>query len=171
MTDHTPTDLPAPVIGTIEHVLGAKVETEVLEGIVSSIGGPALGPYRKLLWQLAAPASALLLAVLSGHVSLVQILTIAVGFLGAIAVYRIPNGDTGAWKVGKGIAAFASAAVQALVVLLVGGLAIGDVQPDQWLGVVTQALAAIGLLVAPNDPVPDDLQLEQDPAALPAASR
>lgn len=155
-------DASAPVLGVVEHTL---------ETVLS---GSAVGPYRKLLLQLAAPASALLLAALAGPLSLVQILTAVVGAATAIVLYRLPGAYSVRWKVAKTVAAFVSAGVQALVVLLVGGLAFGDVSPDQWVGVVLQALAAIGIGVIPNDPEPRVAPVVDgvaDVSSLPGASR
>lgn len=171
MTDHAPehratTETPPAMLGIVEHVLA----DHAISGELTALAGNALGPYRKLLFQLAAPAVTLLLVVLGGHVTLVQILTAVVGLLTTAAVYRFPNTERA--RATKAVFAFASAGVQAVLVLLVGGLAIGDVSPDQWIGVVVQALAAIGVLVAPNDPEPAPLPAAAaDPAPLPAASR
>jgi hypothetical protein len=146
------------VIGTLEHVFA----------------GAGHGPFRKLLFQLAAPLATLLLVALSGQVQLVPLLTAAAGVLTAIAVYQLPDNDDRVWTTAKAIAAFLSAAVQALVVLLVGGLALGEIQPAEWIGVIVQALAAIGVAVIPNDALPaaGGEQVDAgDPPALPAASR
>lgn len=160
--DHRAEALSAPVLGVVEHTLE------------SVINGSALGPYRKLLWQIAGAFSGVLLATLSGHFDWITLLTGVVGGLTAVVVYPVRNADVGPWRYAKLIASFAGAAVQALVVLLIGGLVFGEISPQDWIGVLTAGLAAIGLGVTPNDPEPVLAPVRDgvaDVSSLPTASR
>ena len=102
------------------------------------------GEVAKALIYIALTALAILQTSLSGGVTLVEIIQIAVAVVGLIPVYLL------AGTLVKTLTAAGLAAAQALVLILVNVASIADVPLGSWIGVIIAAFAAIGIAVVPN---------------------
>jgi hypothetical protein len=100
---------------------------------------------KALVYIILTAFAALQVAQTDGTVSIVEILTTVVGVVGLIPVYLL----AGTWV--KTAAAFVLAALQALIVIFVGGAGdFGSLGFSDWVSVALAAFAAIGIAVVPN---------------------
>lgn len=106
----------------------------------------------KAIVYIALSALGILTAALSDdHLSLVEILQAVVIVAGAIPVYLLTG------TIPKTVAAFVTALVQALMLLVTDWADLGDVSLASWMTVVLAAFAGIGVAVVPNGSKPGPL--------------
>lgn len=107
-----------------------------------------LTTYAKAIVYIALAAVGFLITALSDNiVTTDELLNLVVIVLGAVVVYLVPNLDTGIGAALKAVAAFATAAIVALLSFLTDGVTIAE-----WLQVLLAAFAGIGVYIVPNAP-------------------
>ena len=105
-----------------------------------------ISEYAKAITYIALSAVTFLVTALTDNrLDLSEVLNLVVVLLGAIAVYLVPNLPKGVGSVLKGIVAFATAGVVALLSFLSNGVSLSE-----WMQVLIAALAAIGVIIVPN---------------------
>lgn len=106
----------------------------------------SLAVYAKALVYVALAIVSVAITALSDDViSTEEILNAVVIALGALVVYVVPNMPEGVARYSKGIAAFATAGVVALISFLSGGVTVSE-----WLQVAVAAAAGVGVVLTPN---------------------
>lgn len=94
---------------------------------------------------LAAVMTAVVAALTDDVVTPAELVLVGLAGVGAVGVYLVPNLPTGARAYSKGAVAFLVAGGQVLVLLIVDGVTLAE-----WLMVALAALAAVGIVIAPN---------------------
>jgi peptidoglycan/LPS O-acetylase OafA/YrhL len=100
---------------------------------------------KAILYVALAAVTVLVTALTDNHVSVEELLNLAIVLLGAIVTYLVPNLDEGVRRYAKGIVACLTAALVALASFLTGGVTLSE-----WMQVVVAALAAVGVVIVPN---------------------
>jgi hypothetical protein len=121
------------------------LETTAVGGVTIIPKSPAEAA--KALVYIGLTAAALISSASSGGFSGAELVSIIVAIVGLVPVYLL-TGD-----VVKGVAGFVTAGLQAVGVLVVGGIeGFGVLTANDWVGVAITAFAAIGVIVVPNQP-------------------
>lgn len=104
----------------------------------------------KAIAYIALTALAILRTSLTDHhVDATELTNIVLAVVTIIPIYLL------AGTLVKTVVAFASAALQAIVVVLGGVLGFGQITFDDWIGITLAAFAAIGIAIIPNKPLID----------------
>lgn len=128
---------PGGVAGTLPATVGNLIPTTVL------------GHYAKTIaYILVAIAGVFIAGTNAGQHGWTLVVNVGIAFLGAVAVYWVPNLPKPVLTYAKAIVAFLTAAAQAVVPLV----ATGQITPVEWIQVGITAFAAIGVTVVPNAP-------------------
>lgn len=101
---------------------------------------------------LAAGVGIFTSANADGVVTPLEYTNIFIAIAGAVLVYILPNLPAGPAKYTKTIVAFATAAAQAVAVIVANSADWSGVTGNDWLSVILAGLAAIGLYIIPNTP-------------------
>lgn len=112
---------------------------------------PGVDAYMKSIAYIALAAMTFLVSAFSdGKITGDELINLAIVVLGAIGVYFVPNLPKGWWAERlKGILAFVIAGLIALVSFWTDGVTLAE-----WMQVGVAALAAIGVSIVPNAPLP-----------------
>jgi hypothetical protein len=106
-----------------------------------------IGHYAKSLLYIALAAVTFLVTALADSVIETQeLINLGIILAGAIGVYLVPNLPDSVAKYGKGAVAVATAALIAILSFLGDGIS-----TSEWLQVGIAALAAIGVVIVPNE--------------------
>lgn len=119
------------------------------------------GEVAKSIVYIALAAGGLLVTSRADkHVSLDEIITIVILVVGLVPVYLLAGTKV------KTLIAFVLAALNAVNVLFIGGVAgFGSVTLDDWILIGIQAFAAIGIAVVPNAPPQAGIVVDSDGVA------
>ena len=108
---------------------------------------PTLKLYAKSIIYIALTAITFLVTAAADELlTLDEVLNLVVIVLGAVVVYLVPNLPAGVGAYAKTIAAFATAAVIALLSFLTDGVTL-----TEWLQVLLAAFAGVGVYIVPNE--------------------
>lgn len=105
-----------------------------------------ISEYAKAIVYIALSAVTFLVTALSDNrLDVSEVLNLVIVVLGAVGVYLVPNLEKGLGAYLKGIIAFLTAGIIALLSFLSDGVSLSE-----WMQVLIAALAAIGVVIVPN---------------------
>lgn len=108
---------------------------------------PSLKLYAKSVIYIALTAVTFLVTAAADNLLTIdEVLNLTVVVLGAVVVYLVPNLPSGVGAYAKTVAAFATAALVALLSFLTDGVTL-----TEWLQVILAAFAGVGVYIVPNE--------------------